>query len=892
MNRTAAFFRNLFRKDRVEHELNDEVHAYLEAVTAEKIAAGLSPPEARRQALIEFGGAEQVKEEVRAVRAGALLEQLVQDLRFGLRMLRKNPGFTVVAVLTIALGIGANSAIFSIFDDVMLRPLKLPDSARLVDIYQTIHGNVSRNVRGGFNLLSYPEYLQYRDQSRVFESLAAYMPEIGGVLADGHDEIQGQLTTCNYFETLEVKPQLGRGFLPEECSIGKDAQVVVISDSLWRNRYKADPAILGKMIRLNRTELTIIGVAPAEFHGSSIVSASFWAPITMAPQLAKMAGWKGADYLNDENFSWVAIIGRLKNGISLPQARADLNVIAARIDQHTAGRSTDISAESATLFGRPDMRKVALSVGAVVLIAVGLILMIACANIANLMLARAAERSREIAVRLTMGASRGRIVRQLLTESLLIAFFGGVLGLIVSAWSEPALTKLVLARIPDHVVFYNVSSLPDLRVIAYALALTAITGIAFGLLPALQATRPDLDSNLKQEGTLWARSNTRGRMRGALLGTQVALCMVLLIAAGLLLRGLYHAQSVDPGFEMEHVATVNFLLEREGYTLQRAATFNHDLAERLRALGGVEAVVEAANAPLANSNEFSAFKVAGQTESRQMEMNYVGPGFFSMLNIPLVRGRDFSAAEVSGDARVVILTESTARRLVPGQDPLGKQLKNWRGDAFEIIGVAKDAQIADIGKASDLYLFFPAWPKRQLDVKSLLVRTSGPAINLVASIKAAATTLDPQMKIDVSPLHENITQWVAPARICVALASILGLLGLLLASIGIYGTSAYAVARRVREIGIRMALGAQAGDVKALILRQGMRPVVIGAFIGIALCAAVSRLFTLLLFGISPLDVVSFVSVASFLLGVAALASYIPARRAVRVDPMLALRHE
>jgi len=892
MTPMTPLFRNLFRKRRVEQDLNDEIRTYVEMAMDEKLGRAVEPAEARRQALVEFGGAEQVKEQVRAVRAGALIEQLGQDLRFGLRMLRKNPGFTAVAVLTIALGIGANSSIFSVFNDVVLRTLQLPDSGRLVDIYQTIHGNISRSAHGGFNLLSYPEYLQYRDQSHVFKSIAAYMPEIRAVLADGHEEIPGQLTTCNYFDTLRVKPQLGRAFLPQECATAEGTPVIVISDELWRNRYNSDHAILGKTIRLNRTALTIVGVAPPEFHGSSIVPASFWAPIPMAYALARMPGWEEANYLKDENFSWLAIIGRLNVGVSRQQAWSELRVIAARIDQHRPGRTTELSVETATLFGQPDMRKVALGVGAVVLISVGLILMIACANIANLMLARAAARTREIAVRLAMGASRARIVRQLLTESLLIATFGGVLGLIVSAWSEPALVKLVLTHIPDNAAFYSAHRLPDLRVIAYALALTVVTGVAFGLVPALQATQLQLNSDLKQEGSALSLGEGSGRLRGALLGTQVALCMVLLIAAGLLLRGLYHAQTVDPGFEMEHVVSVNFSLEREGYTLQRAATFNRALAERLHGLGGVETVVAVCNAPLGGSHDISAFKVAGESELRQMELNYIGPSFFSALSIPLVRGRDFSAAEVASDAHLVIVTESTAQRLFPRQDPVGKQVKNWRGETYDVIGVAKDAQIANLGKTSELYLFFPAGPKRQLDVKSLLVRTSGPAINLVYSIEEAASTLDPEMKIDVAPLQQNITQWAVPARICVALASALGLLGLLLASIGIYGTSAYAVARRVHEIGIRMALGAQAGDVKALVLRQAMRPVLIGAIVGVALCAAVSRLFTLLLFGISPLDVISFLSVAAFLLSVASIASYLPARRAVRVDPVLALRHE
>ena len=891
MARFSSLFRNLFRKNRVESDLDAEVRSFVEMKTEENLDRGMSPADARRAALIECGGVEQVKESVREVRAGALLEQLGQDLRFGLRMLRKNPGFTLVAVLTIALGIGVNASIFTIFDGVALRPLQLQESNRLVDVYQTIHGEYNRAVLGGFNLLSYPDYKEYRDSSQVFSAVAAYKPELRATLATTKQDIVGQLATCNYFDVVQIRPALGRTFAESDCAGPRTGPVVVLSHAMWQNIFQSDPAIVGKVITLNRQALTVIGVAPAEFRGTSIIPAQFWAPITMAPLLFR-TDVKQDDLMDGTNVSWIAVLGRLKQGVTLEQARANLTVIAARIDQRTPGRQTALTVDTATLAGGPGMKRAIFQVGAVVLFAVGLILLIACANIANLMLARAAGRTREVAVRLAVGASRGRLVRQLLTESLLIAFLGGIVGLAVSAMTEPALVRLFVSRIPDGVVWLPVGGWPDFRIVLYALGLTVFTGIAFGLVPALQGTTPDLTHALKNE----AGFDRAGRtwMRSALIGGQVAGCMVLLIAAGLLLRGLYHAQTVDPGFDMTHVGAVNYQLTSAGYNDARAEVFNRTLAEGLRSVPGVEDVVPVGSAPLSGMSYGGNFTKVGESKRHQIEFNIVGGHFFSMLDIPLTRGRTFTDAESTNGAQVIVVSEATARELWPGADPIGKQLKAFlfTDAVYEVVGVAKDVEISQLGNASKQYVYIPTGPANQMNLTAMLVRTKDNFAPYSEGIRSVARRADSDLAIKVAPLRDNIDQYVGPARIIVVLAAALGSLGMLLAAIGIYGTVSYSVARRVREIGIRMTLGARASDVLAVILKGAMRPVVIGAIAGVALCAVVSRILSSLLFGVSPVDFVAYGSVGAFLLAVALLASYIPARRALRVDPISAIRHE
>jgi predicted permease len=807
------------------------------------------------------------------------------DLRYAARTLRKNPGFTFVAVLAISLGIGVNTGIFTVLNGVALRPLPVPGATNVVSVYQTIRGLKSRNVHGAPSLFSWPEYKSYRDNNHVLSGLVAYEPFLDVTLG-GERPLQlfGQLTSCNYFDVLNEPPALGRAFSASDCAVAREGAVAVLSDNLWRTTFSADPAIVGRKIVLNRQPFTVIGVAPAGFQGAEPMASQFWAPVTMQFMLERDIDW-----FEKPNMSWLVLLGRTKPGVSRPQVRADLAVIAGRIDQLTPGRKTTLQIETGRFLSMPEARKYVTAVGAVLLAAVGMVLLIACANVANLLLARAAGRQKEIAIRLSVGASRGRLIRQLLTESMLIALLGGALGSLIAIWSFKAIVGFIFSHLPHDAPPVAVGVGPDIRVLGYALLLTLITGIVFGLIPALQASRPDVNTALKQSGTDGRTAD--GFLRHALVGTQVAVSMVLLIAAGLLLRGLYLAQTIDPGFEMKNVAAVSFDLRGQGYDAARAGVFQQQVMERLAALPGVDAVAEAGNTPLSDSHRGTVISLPGHPGEYQVEFNEVSPEFFSLLGVPIVRGRNFTSTEARTGAALAIVTESTARQFWPNQDPIGKMLRMEGESDMQVIGVAKDAQVSHLARSNETYLYLPAGPKEQIRMKLLVHGASGYA-STAAGIRAAIHSIDPGLVVDVAKLEDNLEVWRAPSRIVAILAGSLGALGMLLACIGVYGVVSYAVSRRVREIGIRMTLGADAREVKSLILQQAMRPVVIGALVGIAGCAGVSQILKSMLFGISPRDPVAFVVVPLVLLSVALAASYIPARRATKVDPMVALRYE
>jgi len=814
-----------------------------------------------------------------------LISAFWTDLRSAARVLRSNPGFTAVAVLAIALGIGVNTGIFTVLNGVALRPLPVPGASEVVSVYQTMRGLKSRNVHGAESFFSWPEYETYRDGNHVLAGLAAYEPFLQVTLGgERPQQLFGQLTSCNYFDVLDSPPALGRSFSESDCAVVHESAVAVLSDALWRSSFAADPSIVGRKIVLNRLPFTVIGVAKPGFQGTEPIPSAFWAPVTMQFNLERDVDW-----LEKPDISWLVLLGRTKPGVSRAQVRADMAVIAGRIDQQTPGRRTTLQIDTGTLLSLPEARKLVNVVGAILLTAVGMVLLIACANVANLLLARAASRQKEIAIRLSVGASRSRIIRQLLTESLLIALLGGALGSMVAVWSFQAILAFIVAHMPHGTPPLAVGVGPDIRVLSFALALTLVTGIVFGLAPALQASRPDVNAALKQASGADGRTRD-GFLRSALVGTQVAVSMVLLIAAGLLLRGLYEAQTIDPGFEMKNVASVAFDLRGQGYDDKRAGIFQRQLMEKLATLPGVESISQAGNSPLSDNHRGSEFTLPAKSEKYPVEFNEVSPEFFALLNIPIVHGRNFTAAEARTGAPVVIATESTAQRFWPNQDPLGKTIHMDDADS-QVVGVVKDAQVSHLARSNETYLYLPAGPKEQLRLQ-MLVRSAAGFAAADKEIRAAIHSLDPDLVVDVGRLEDNLEFWRGPSRIVATLAGSLGALGMLLACVGVYGVVSYAVSRRIREIGIRMTLGADAREVRALILRQAMQPVAIGGLIGIAACAAVSQILKSMLFGLSAYDPVAFLAVPLVLLSIALAASYIPARRATRVDPMVALRYE
>jgi macrolide transport system ATP-binding/permease protein len=884
----------LFQRKEMEQQLDEELAAYLEIAVEKKIESGLSRSEALRAARAEMGSMTAVKEQVHRAGWESAVGDFGRDLRFGARMLRSNPGVTLVAVLTLALGIGMNAGIFTILNGAALRLLPVPHAQNLFMVSQDFsksHGPVSRNVHNDGSFFSYSEYREYREHNQVFTGLLAYLPfaSVTASLGGAHpQQLLGTLVSCNYFAVLEVPPQVGPGFRDSDCAAEGAGPVVVLSDELWRASFAADPAIVGKSVHLNRTSFVVAGIAPAGFNGTEPVKSQFWAPLTMQRALVR-----DRDYLHDDKLSWLGLIGRIKPEVSPAQARADLAVIASRIDQLQPGRVTTIELGTATLLAAHEERSLFLGAGAVLLLAVGLVLLIACANVANLLLARATARRKEIAVKRALGATRWRLIRQLLTESLLLAISGGALGWVVAVWFSASLLRFVLSNVPAGTPQFALNPSPDLRVLAYTLVLTLVTAIAFGLAPALNATHTDLTLAMKEEGAeTHVGSGRGGWLRSSLVATQIAVCMVLLLAAGLFLRGWQRTYTMDPGFSMKNTAVVSFDLIGAGYNEQRAIAFQQALAERVSAIPGVDRVSQVARSPLSDDHWVFNYSVVGRKDDFDAEYNNVSPEYFPLLGIPIVRGRNFTDAENRAGSPVVILTESTARRVWPGEDPIGKALREGRGGTdpgLQVVGIAKDAQVAFPGDATTLYLYRPAGPKEQTRML-LMVHSAGTYAAISKTIKMAGQTLDPELVVQVARLEDNMDLWRSFSRIISTLSTMLGGLALLLASIGVYGMVSYAVSRRIREIGIRMALGAGVGNIMSLIVRQGMLPVVVGAGIGMACCAAVSSFMSSVLYGVSPWDPISFIFVPAFLFAVALAACWIPARKAARVDPVESLR--
>jgi predicted permease len=758
------------------------------------------------------------------------MQILLQDIRYGLRMLGKNPGFTAVAVLAIALGVGLNAGIFSVLNGAALRMLPVPSAEQIVSVDQIFQGKFSRNIHGEPTLFSYSEYQEYRANNHVFSGLIAYDPFLVATLAGGRArQLSGQATSCNYFDALNEHPSLGRVFIETDCAVAGAGAVVVLSHQLWEGAFNADTTLIGKRVVLNRAAFTVIGIAPPGFGGTEPIPSSFWVPITMQPALEP-----DADLLGDANVSWLALLGRVKPGVSISKVRADLSVIANNIDERHAGRKTSLAIRTATFLGRPEEHNLALGAAAVVLLGFGLVLLIACANVANLMLARATARQREMAIRLSVGAGRWRLIRQLLTESLMLALMGGVAGSVLAFWSFEALSNFVISHLPHGTPEFALNLTPDLRVLGYALLLTVITGVVTGLAPALEASRADVNTGLKEGDT--GLGSPGGWLRHSLVAVQVAVCMILLIAAGLLLRGLYFAQTVDPGFTMSGIAVASMDLRTQGFKEEPAAAFERQLKERVAALPGVDGIVEARQTPLNDNHWVTNFSVPGKPTEYDVENNAISQGYFSMIGMPIVRGRDFTEQEVRTGAKVAIVTETTARKFWPGEDPLGKILRQGDTTNLEIVGVAKDAQVSHLGESTKLYVYLPAGPKEQSRLQ-LMIHGGGGFAAVAAGVRSVAADVDPDVLVDVTQFEDNLENWRVPARIVAGLSGSLGA-------------------------------------------------------IGVAGCAGVSWVLRSILFGISARDPIAFVFVPAFLLGIALLASYIPARRATKVNPVVALRYE
>ncbi len=878
------------RRKRMLKQLDEDIREHLERETQDNIDGGMSPEDARYAALRKFGNVSKIKEQTREVWKSAWLEQLMQDLRFGARTLRRSPGLTLAALLAVSLGVGINVGIFSVLNGLALRLLPVPHAGELVGVDQILHfhGQGDRYVHNNYGWFSYSEYREYQNENHVFSGLIAYEPYLEATLADRNaQQILGTAASCNYFDVLREHPAHGRGFASSDCTSPGANAVVVIGDALWRSRFGADPALIGKTITLNRTAYTVIGIARPGFTGTEPIASAFWVPVTMQKAIEP-----GEDRLSNDNMSWLAMLGRTRPGVTLGAVRADFGVIAGRMDKLHPRRTTTLSIHTARFLSSPEEREFLIPVTSVILAAFALVLLIACANVMNLLLARASVRQKEIAMRLSLGAGRWRLVRQLLTESLLLSVVGGVLGSLMAFLCFSRIIYFVVAHLPREIPPFAFNVAPDFRVLGYALLLSVLTGMGFGIAPALQASRLDLTSSMKGDVTIAGSRQRGGRfLLNAMVSCQFALSMVLLIACGLLLRALYYAQTVNPGFEMNGVAAIFLDLGNDGYDPAHATRFMMRFRERLGRLPGVMEVAQAECAPL--SHDFSADRVTipgGENRVVPIEYNHVSASYFSLLGIPIVLGRDFSPQDAH-DTDGVIVTESTAHKLWPAEAPLGKIIRESTGREHVVIGVAKDAQVAHLGRYDTSYLYYPARP--QEDARSyVMVRYAMKFSDVAKEIRRAAGLIDPNIPVEVSKLSDYLEVWRAPSRLVAGLAGSLGALALLLSSIGVYGMVSYSVSRSARDIGIRVALGASKAEIMRHVLWQAQRPVLIGGAVGLLLASLVSGVLSSMMFGIGAHDPSTFVTVPLFLFGVACAATLIPVRRATQVDSMVALRCE
>jgi predicted permease len=844
---------------------------------------------------------------------GELMQTLLQDLRYGARMLRKQPGFTLIAVLTLALGISANTALFTIYNAFVLKPLPLkdPDSIANVTGYDR---DGKRNRR-----FSYLDYVDYRDRNTSFAGLVAmsrFAAPFGEQAADVAASTGfpsnlgiGLFVSGNYFTVLGAEMALGRGFAPEEDQTPGTHPVLVLSYICWTRHFHSDPHIVGKTVRLAGLPFTIIGVTTQEFIGVTPDSPQFWAPLMMRDQV--LGGRNHSALLSERKVDSLALTGRMKSGVTPAQAQAEINVITEQLSRAYPDpqRKVSVSVTSGATFLQLDDQLKPLV--APLLTAVGLVLLIACVNVTNMLLARAAGRQREIAVRLALGAGRARLARQLLTESVLLAAMSGAAGLLLAVWAIRLIYPLVLAQLPIPPAWIEQFSLdlsPDYRVFSFVLVVSLLAGIAAGLAPALQSSRPNLSEALKNEGSTFGAQLSQSGLRKALIVTQIAVCLTLLIAAGLLTRSLQKLQTIETGLVTKNTFTLN--LSARGIEPSRANELYNRLAERLRALPGVKSVGRTQLPPFMG-RQTTPITIARQPQLAnhplQANYNFVSANYFQMFGLRITRGRGFSAQEEQANARVVVISESTARRFWPQENPIGQHIgigataqqattdsaENY--PQYEIIGLTNDTRQSQIWRPDETWLYLPmptARPDASNASQNLIVSTESDARAMMRASQKEAAALDPGLLVLIRLVDDALDAQMIPFQDIALLAGALGLLALALASIGLYGVMAFIISQRTREIGIRMALGAQRRDVITLFLRQGGKLITIGVLIGLAGGAAISSLLANALVDISKFDPLAFGVVAAFMIGVALLACWLPARRATKVDPLIALRCE
>ena len=823
---------------------------------------------------------------------------LWQDLRYAARMLMRSPAFAVAAIASLAIGIGANTAVFSVANAVLLRPLAVPDAGRVVEL----HKRTSEGDGQSFPV-SYPDYRFYRDHNEVFSGLLCWGEATLALSADGQaEQVFGMVVSGNYFDVLSLRPAAGRFFDTDEDAAPGAHPVAVLGYGFWQSRFGGDPQAIGRSVALNGRQFTVVGVAPQDFKSTvPLYAPDVWVPVSMQREVLP-----GGDMLGTRGAQWLQMVGRLRPGVSVEQAEAQASALAlqVRAEHPEDGVGAEGEPLKATLLGvrlapvgsfPVEVRQMITGALGLVLAVVTLVLLIACANLSSLLLARAVVRRREIAVRLALGASRARLVRQLLTESVLLCVVSGAAGVVLALW----MTDLLVAFRPDARLPIDFNFSLDWRVLSLTLALSLATGVLFGLLPALQATRLDVSGALKDDHG--GGGHGRPGARDWFVVGQVAMSLVLLVSAGLLVRALTRAHNVFPGERPQEVVTVTLGPHLLGYDDARTREFYRQLVERAESLPGVESAGLADGVPVAGGYAMTAFEIKG--EQRMAGVNSVSPGYFDTLGIPVVRGRDFAAGDRAGAPAVAVVDEALARRFFAGEDPVGQLITFDAGPAqgrrqIEVVGVVRGGADVSLGWRPHFFVYLPAeqplFGEGATRRMILHARARRPLHEqTLAALRRETAALDSNVPVlSASPLAEQIYAALLPQRVAAAIAGVFGLVGLALASVGIYGLVSYTVAQRTREIGVRMALGAQTRDVLALILRRGLRLSAYGIALGLAGAFAATRLLGEMLYGLSATDPLTFAGVALLLAAVALLASYVPARRAARVDPMVALRYE
>jgi predicted permease len=875
----------------------EELEGHLQMHTEDNVRKGMSAAEARRNALMKLGGIEQTKELYHDRQTLPVLEVFMQDLRYGLRMLRKNPGFTAVAVLSLALGIGANTTIFTVVNAILLNALPVRDISRLVQMDTVDSKTLVTQARVEKLGMSYPNFQDYRRDNQVFTDLAAFMP-IAVTWSGGAEprQLQGELVSANYFEVLGIRPARGRFFMPDEDTKPNGNDVAVLSYSLWANKLGSDPGIIGKPLILDARPYTVIGIAPRRFRGTITFFSSeqVWIPISMNDQVL---GGKAKDFFYERRaLTLGGTFGRLKPGLEMSAAEASLKTIATHLEaefpKDNSGRSVALSLLADAAVGVNDHKRIALA-GAMMMGVGGLVLLIACVNLANLLLAQGARRQKEISLRAALGAGRTRIVRQMLTESLLLSLAGGAVGLAVAYAGR----SILWAFRPPFIEDTGIDLALDSHVLLFTLGVAILTGFIFGLVPAVKASRPDLMETLKSGGRGGTVGWRRDPLRSLLVIGEMALALITLVGAGLFLHSMQNAQKTDLGFESKNLLAMNFDLGALHYEEGRGQEFYRAAIEKVTNSPGVASASIASNFPIGGGFLRTVFP-----EGRDETSGYRGtltlvddvtPNYFDTTRIPVLKGRTFTDGDRKETAPVAVVSEAMAKLHWPNEDAIGKRF-HFIGDMTlrEIVGVAANSVVNEVGEEPQPIVFLPM-TQDYVPAATLHVRTTGKPESVVAAARAALQSLDPNLAItNVFTIEQVLSQALWPPRMGGLLLALFGALALVLSAVGVYGVLSYSVNQQTREIGLRMALGAQRGDVMRLILGQGLRLTVVGLGLGILAALALMRVLVSLLFYVSAYDPSTYTAVTLLLTVVALLACYIPARRAMRVDPMVALRYD